>query len=112
MIADSTICAISTPAGTGGIAVIRLSGSNAVSLVDNVFQSPVKGKKLAGQPANTLHFGSVTRDEMVLDEVVVGLFRSPYSYTGEDVVEISCHGSVYVQQQILQLLIICYNIHQ
>ncbi len=105
MIADSTICAISTPAGAGGIAVIRLSGRNAVSLVDKVFLSPVKGKKLADQPANTLHFGSVIKDEMVLDEVVAALFRSPHSYTGEDVVEISCHGSVYLQQQILQLLI-------
>ena len=105
MIQDSTICAISTPSGTGGIAVIRLSGSSAIALVDKVFRSPVKGKTLAAQPANTLHFGSVVQGDSLLDEVVVGLFRSPHSYTGEDVAEISCHGSVYVQQQILRLLI-------
>lgn len=105
MTGNSTICAVSTPAGSGGIAVIRLSGENSISLVDRVFNSPVKEKKLSAQVANTLHFGSVLRGEELLDEVVVALFRAPHSYTGEDVVEISCHGSVFVQQQILQLLI-------
>ena len=105
MLTASTICAISTPAGTGGIAVIRLSGAQAIPLVDRVYQSPVKGKRLADQAANTLHFGSVNKGGEMLDEVVVGIFRAPHSYTGEDVVEISCHGSVFVQQQILQLLI-------
>jgi tRNA modification GTPase len=105
MTGNSTICAVSTPAGSGGIAVIRLSGENSISLVDRVFNSPVKEKKLSAQAANTLHFGSVLRGEELLDEVVVALFRAPHSYTGEDVVEISCHGSVFVQQQILQLLI-------
>jgi tRNA modification GTPase len=105
MTGNSTICAVSTPAGSGGIAVIRLSGENSIPLVDRVFNSPVKEKKLSAQAANTLHFGSVLRGEELLDEVVVALFRAPHSYTGEDVVEISCHGSVFVQQQILQLLI-------
>ncbi len=100
-----TISAISTPAGIGGIAVIRLSGSDAIQIADKVFYSPVKEKILSGQAANTLHFGSVRKGEEILDEVVVGLFRAPHSYTGEDVVEISCHGSLFVQQQILQLLI-------
>ncbi len=105
MFQGSTICAISTPAGTGGIAVIRLSGAQAISIADVVFRSPVKGKRLADQAANTLHFGSIYQENSLLDEVVVGLFRAPHSYTGEDVVEISCHGSTYVQQQILQLLL-------
>lgn len=105
MFPASTICAISTPAGTGGIAVIRLSGKAAVSIADSVFRSPAKSKKLAEQPANSLHFGAVYQGDTLLDEVVVGLFLAPHSYTGEDVVEISCHGSIFVQQQILQLLI-------
>jgi len=105
MFEDSTICAISTPAGTGGIAVIRLSGSSAITIVDSVFRSPSPGKKLADQAANTLHFGSLYKDNILLDEVVVGLFRAPHSYTGENVAEISCHGSQYVQQQILRLMI-------
>jgi tRNA modification GTPase len=101
----STICAISTPAGTGGIAVVRLSGPESLVVADKIFQSPDKRKRLSEQPANTLHFGTVTNGIEILDEVVVGLFRNPHSYTGEDVVEISCHGSLYVQQQILQLLL-------
>ncbi|MCK9410926.1 MAG: tRNA uridine-5-carboxymethylaminomethyl(34) synthesis GTPase MnmE [Prolixibacteraceae bacterium] len=105
MFNDSTICAISTPAGTGGIAVIRLSGSRAIMIVDSVFRSPSPGKKLADQSANTLHFGSIFQENILLDEVVIGLFRAPHSYTGEDVAEISCHGSQYVQQQILRLMI-------
>ena len=105
MLVSSTIGAISTPAGTGGIAVIRLSGTGAIPLTDRVFRSPTKGKKLIDQAANTLHFGFVYKGKELLDEVVVGLFRAPHSYTGEDVVEISCHGSLFVQQQILQLLL-------
>ncbi|MEK7720720.1 MAG: tRNA uridine-5-carboxymethylaminomethyl(34) synthesis GTPase MnmE [Bacteroidota bacterium] len=105
MFEDSTICAISTPAGTGGIAVIRLSGSRAITIVDSVFRSPSPGKKLADQAANTLHFGSIYKENILLDEVVIGLFLAPHSYTGEDVAEISCHGSQYVQQQILRLMI-------
>ena len=105
MFEDSTICAISTPAGTGGIAVIRLSGSSAITIVDSVFRSPSPGKKLADQAANTLHFGSIYKENFLLDEVVVGLFQAPHSYTGENVAEISCHGSQYVQQQILRLMI-------
>ena len=102
---NSTICAVSTPSGTGGIAVIRLSGSEAIPLVDKVFQFPSNGKRLADQNANTLHFGGIFRENALLDEVVVSLFRAPHSYTGEDVVEISCHGSLFVQQQLLQLMI-------
>lgn len=101
----STICAIATPPGTGGISVIRLSGKRAIELADQIFRSPVKGKKLESQSANTLHFGSIYRNDALLDEVVVAIFHAPHSYTGEDVVEISCHGSLYIQQQLLQLLL-------
>jgi len=106
MISDqSTICAISTPPGIGGIAVIRLSGREAIDIAAKVFISPVKDKHLTEQEANTLHFGLIKQEDKLVDEVIVALFRLPHSFTGEDVVEISCHGSVFIQQQILQLLI-------
>jgi tRNA modification GTPase len=98
------ITAISTPAGVGGIAVVRVSGKGSIELVDTIFRSP-SHKKLVDQKANTIHFGSIVKDEAVLDEVLVSVFRSPNSFTGEDSVEISCHGSVYIQQGILQLLL-------
>ena len=106
MIADqSTICAVSTPPGIGGIAVIRLSGKEAVAIADQLFISPRMAKKLEDQLPGTLHFGTITQNETVIDEVIVSLFRAPHSYTGEDVIEISCHGSTFVQQQILQAMI-------
>jgi tRNA modification GTPase len=101
---NNIITAISTPSGTGGIAVIRLSGNGCIGLVDSLFESP-GGSNLADQKPNTIHFGSVYQGEAVLDEVLVSIFKTPHSFTGEDVVEISCHGSVYIQQSILQLLI-------
>jgi tRNA modification GTPase len=100
-----TICAIATSPGMGAIATIRVSGEKAIEIVDQVFQSPKKGKKLAEQMANTLHFGSICCKGELIDDVVVALFRAPHSFTGEDVVEITCHGSTYIQQRILQLLI-------
>ena len=105
MLDQKTICAISTPPGIGGIAVIRISGSEAISIADKVYRSPLEGKKLTDQKANTMHFGLIEFDNNLVDEVVIGLFKTPHSFTGEDIVEISCHGSVYIQQQILQLLI-------
>jgi len=105
MIDQSTICAISTPPGVGGIAVIRLSGEKAVVITEEVFISPNTSKNMADQPANTLHFGTIRSGEKIIDEVVVSLFRAPHSFTGEDVVEISCHGSQYIQQAILELLL-------
>jgi len=105
MLIQSTICAISTPPGIGGIAVIRLSGKEAVSIAEKIFQSPSSDKRLADQKANTLHFGTIKSGNVLIDEVVVSLFKAPHSFTGEDIVEISCHGSVYIQQMILQLLI-------
>ena len=98
------IVAISTPAGVGGIAVIRLSGKGCIGLVDAVYRSP-SGKKLIDQKANTIHFGTIVKDDAALDEVLVSVFHNPGSFTGEDSVEISCHGSIYIQQGILQLLL-------
>ena len=105
MLDQLTICAIATSPGMGAIATIRLSGEKALEITDSVFQSPKSGKKLADQQPNTLHFGSIAEENELIDEVVVSIFRAPHSFTGEDVVEITCHGSVYIQQRILQLLI-------
>lgn len=104
LVENKIITAISTPQGVGGIAVIRLSGDGCITLVDKVFHSP-SGKKLVDQTANTIHFGSIHKDEVILDEVLVSIFKAPHSFTGEDIIEISCHGSIYIQQSILQLLL-------
>lgn len=98
---SDTIVALSTPQGVGAIGVIRLSGADAVAIVQRVF----KGKDLRQQQSHTLHFGYLMQDDKVLDEVVVSLFLAPSSYTKENVVEISCHGSPYIQQKIIELLI-------
>ena len=103
MIEQDTICAISTPPGSGAIAVIRLSGDKAIQITDEIFHG--NKKKLATQPANTLHHGFIKDKDSLIDEVVVSLFRSPNSYTGEDIVEISCHGATYIQQLLLQVLL-------
>ncbi|MBF9254746.1 tRNA uridine-5-carboxymethylaminomethyl(34) synthesis GTPase MnmE [Pontibacter sp. 172403-2] len=96
-----TIVAVATASGTGAIAVIRLSGPEAISLTNNVF----KGKDLAEQASHTIHFGTIRDGDKVLDEVLVSLFVAPHSYTKENVVEISCHGSDFIVQQIVQLLL-------
>ena len=98
---NDTIVALSTPSGMGAIAVIRLSGSDAIRMCDAVFQ----GTDLLEAAANTLHVGWLKDGDQLVDEVVVGIFRAPKSYTTEDVVEISCHGSVFIQQQVLALMI-------
>ena len=100
-----TICAIATPPGSGAIAVIRLSGDNAVNIANIVFQSANKTKKLLSQKANTIHFGTITDDNQIIDEVLLSIFKAPHSYTGEDSIEISCHGSSHIQRRILELLI-------
>lgn len=97
-----TIIALATPPGTGAIGVIRVSGPEAIRLTAAVF----KGKKLEDQPGHTLHFGSIYDEEgRLLDEVLVSLFRGPRSYTGEDATEISCHGSHYILQEVMALLL-------
>ena len=98
---DDTIVALATPPGVGAIGVIRLSGKNAFAIIDRLFPS----KKLSEQPAPSLHVGFLKDGEEVLDEVVVSVYKSPRSYTGEDLVEISGHGSPYVLQQIMEACI-------
>lgn len=98
---NDTIVAVATAPGVGAIAVIRLSGPDAISITNSVF----KGKDLSKQASHTIHFGTVREGEKVLDEVLVSLFVAPHSYTKENVVEISCHGSDYIVQQIVQLLL-------
>ena len=101
---EDTIAALSTPPGEGGMAVIRVSGKEAVSLCQFFFRSPKNGK-LSQAPTHTIHYGRFVdeKGEMV-DEVLANLFRSPHSYTGEDVVEINCHGGVRVTKRILEIL--------
>jgi len=98
------IVALATPSGTGAIAVIRVSGPDAITLVDKLFKS-IKGKKLAQQKSHTIHLGNIVDGDKILDEALVSIFKGPHSYTGENVVEISCHGSPFIQQQIIQLLL-------
>ncbi len=105
MLDQSTICAIATSPGMGAIATIRLSGDKAIEIASLVFQSPNVNKQLADQTANTIHFGTISENTELIDEVVLSLFRAPHSFTGENVIEITCHGSVYIQQRILQLLV-------
>ncbi|MDL2251436.1 tRNA uridine-5-carboxymethylaminomethyl(34) synthesis GTPase MnmE [Odoribacter sp. OttesenSCG-928-J03] len=101
----SVICAISTAPGMGAIALLRLSGEGAIELTDQIFKS-ITGKKLSSSSPNRVYYGEIYADDEVLDEVLVTVFRAPHSFTGEDLIEISCHGSVYIQQRILQLLIL------
>ena len=97
-----TIAAISTPAGTGGIAVVRVSGDDALTLVDRLF----RGKHALSEARGySVHYGELRSGEEVIDEVLCTVFRAPHSFTGEDTVEIACHGSVYIQQAVMQALI-------
>lgn len=98
----STICAISSPFGMGGVALIRVSGPQAVPVVDSLFQA---NHSLAEAKPNSVHFGRIQRASDILDEVLCSVFRAPHSFTGEDTVEIACHGSLYIQQTLLEWLI-------
>ena len=97
---NDTIVALATPQGLGAIAVIRLSGPTAIDIISSVFSK----KHLHNKASHTVHFGKIINGKEVIDEVVVTLYKAPSSYTGEEVVEISCHGSPYIQDSILQLL--------
>ena len=109
---EYTICAISTPAGVGGIAVIRVSGNDAFEICDKIFISNNDGK-IADFKPNTIHYGKIAesysnlslRDDRYIDEVLLSVFAAPHSFTGENTVEISCHGSAFIQQEIVKLLI-------
>jgi len=102
---DEPICAISTPAGTGAIALIRISGKGAFEICDASITLARTKSKIAGLPGNSIHLGKIQNEGEPIDDALISIFRSPHSYTGEDLVEISCHGSVYVQQQVLETLI-------
>ncbi len=104
MLPQDTIVALATPSGAGAIAIIRISGPDAIIIGDSVFQS-IKGKDLTKQKTHTLHLGHIIDGDKILDEVLVSIFKGTNSYTGENTIEISCHGSTYIQQQIIQLLL-------
>lgn len=101
LLQSDTICAIATPFGAAGIAVVRVSGSDAISIADQLF----RGKcRLSEAASHSAHYGTIVRGDMTLDEVICTVFRAPHSFTGEDVVEIACHGSLYIQHELLRWL--------
>ncbi|WP_185851331.1 tRNA uridine-5-carboxymethylaminomethyl(34) synthesis GTPase MnmE [Blattabacterium cuenoti] len=103
---ETTIVALATPVGSSALSVFRISGKNSISIVENIFISIKSGKKLENQSTHTIHLGYLIEDKNnFLDQVLISIFKSPFSYTGENMVEISCHGSSYLQERILQLLI-------
>lgn len=100
-----TIAAISTAMSNSGIGIVRISGSEAIDITDRIYKSPNKNKKLKEMDSHTIHYGHIYDGNDVIDEVLIMLMRSPGSYTGEDTVEINCHGGVYVVQRILDTVI-------
>ncbi|MDX5448491.1 MAG: tRNA uridine-5-carboxymethylaminomethyl(34) synthesis GTPase MnmE [Bacteroidota bacterium] len=103
---EDTIVAIATPSGMGAIAVLRISGPDSISLVDSVFRNPSGTRKdLKLKPGYSVHFGAIHDGDTLIDEVLCTMFRAPHSYTGEDTVEISCHGSTFIQRELLQLFL-------
>lgn len=104
---EDTIVALITPPGSGAVATLRLSGTEAINITDRVFGTRSgKSRKLNEQQPNTIHFGVITdEDNVVIDEVLVSIFKAPHSYTGENVIEVSCHGSLFIQQQLMQLFV-------
>jgi tRNA modification GTPase len=101
---NDSIVALATPSGAGAISIIRVSGQNAIEIGASVFKS-IKNKDLTQQKTHTLHLGHIIDEGKTLDEVLISIFKGPNSYTGENTIEISCHGSTYIQQQIIQLLL-------
>ncbi|WP_407556910.1 tRNA uridine-5-carboxymethylaminomethyl(34) synthesis GTPase MnmE [Winogradskyella sp. 4-2091] len=101
---NDTIVALATPSGSGAIAVIRLSGNDAIAIASKYFKS-ISGKKLSQQATHTIHLGHIIEGDKTIDEVLISIFKDPNSYTGENVIEISCHGSSYIQQEIIQLFL-------
>lgn len=104
MIQNDSIIALATPSGIGAISVIRISGEDAINIVSKKFNS-ISGKKLKNQKTHTIHLGHIIENNRIIDEVLVSVFKNSSSYTGENVVEISCHGSSYIQQEIIQLFL-------
>ena len=104
MIQNDSIIALATPSGIGAISVIRISGEDAINIVSKKFNS-INGKELKNQKTHTIHLGHIIENNRIIDEVLVSVFKNPSSYTGENIVEISCHGSSYIQQEIIQLFL-------
>ena len=104
MLSEGTIIALSTASGAGAIAIIRLSGDAAITTTDQLFRTKSQ-KKLVDQKSHSIHLGELMDGERIIDEVLVSVFKNPHSYTGEDVIEISCHGSRYIQEKIIQLFV-------
>jgi len=98
---NDTICALATGGGMSAIAIIRLSGVSSIKIADKIFSKDLQNKK-----SHTVHFGTILEDTKIIDEVVLTIFHKDHSFTGEETVEISCHGSIYIQNKILELLII------
>jgi tRNA modification GTPase len=101
---NTNICALSTPQGSGAIGIIRVCGPDSIEIVDKIFV-PVGKQRLVDTPGYKMKFGSIYRGEKLLDEAMVAVFRAPHSYTGENSVEIYCHGSSYILQQVIITLL-------
>jgi len=102
---NDTICALSTAPGTGAIAVIRISGLEAFAICERLFQPTDKKFSFSKAPPFSIHHGYLSIEDQTIDEVLISIFKAPHSYSGEDVIEISCHGSEFIQQQILDALV-------
>ena len=100
-----TIAAIATALSESGIGIIRVSGDDAIDIVNRIFVSKKKNFQLTDAKSHTIHYGNIVDGKKVLDEVLVSVMKGPKSYTGEDVVEINCHGGVFIMQKILELVI-------
>ena len=103
MVENDNIIALASPSGIGAISLIRISGPESIQIVNNNFKG-IENISLINQEANTVQLGYIYNNTNVIDKVLVTVFRNPKSYTGEDLVEISCHGSMFIQQSIIQLL--------
>ncbi|MBT4062787.1 MAG: tRNA uridine-5-carboxymethylaminomethyl(34) synthesis GTPase MnmE, partial [Flavobacteriaceae bacterium] len=101
---QDTIIALATPNGLGAISVLRISGKESISVTEKVFKAK-NNKLLSKQDSHTVHLGHLIKKGHQLDEVLVTLFKGPHSYTGENTIEISCHGSIYIQKEIINLFI-------
>ena len=104
MVENDNILALASPSGIGAISLIRISGPQSISIVDNIFYG-VEKIKLVDQAANKVQLGYIIENNITIDKVLITIFRNPKSYTGEDLVEISCHGSTFIQESIIQLLL-------
>ena len=102
---NDTIIALTTASGVGAVAIIRLSGKDSIHITNAIFKSKFKNKNLTKVKSHTIHLGNIVDDNRVIDEVLVSVFKNPRSYTGENIVEINCHGSIYIQNEIIQLLL-------